>query len=472
MSSGDNDISRELAGQGKLTRTIGASGFFTLSFGCIVGSAWMIVLGEWLGTAGPGGAIVGFLTGGLAVMVIGLGYAELAARMPRAGGEFLYAREGIGPNAGFFVAWFLTLYLIAIATFEGIALSLVLRQLLAALRGVAGYDLLGHRVTYVGISIGLTGALAICVLNILGTRIAVGFQNVVTFAFIAILLGVMAVAFINGSAANLEPLFPVGPDVTWWHGALWIFSTSGMFLNGFQAGFHAIEERRESTALRVAVLSVVVAIGAAALFYALIVLAASSATPWRTLVGTDLAGAAAFSSTIAGGYLSTVVVAAAAISLAKAWNAVVIMASRLIFAQARLGYLPPAFGKVSTTNGAPFIAIVAITMVTMLALPLGRGAVLPIVNMCAMCLALSYVVCLAILLRLRARDRTAANRHVAYAVPGGKVTIWFGVCLASLMAAIAIVEPAIRLRTIPLEWFLILGWGVLGLPFWILMRNR
>ena len=47
-----------------LRRSIGRAGYFSLGFGTIIGSAWIVVLGDWLGAAGPGGAVLGFLAGG------------------------------------------------------------------------------------------------------------------------------------------------------------------------------------------------------------------------------------------------------------------------------------------------------------------------------------------------------------------------------------------------------------------------
>ncbi len=66
-----------MAGPKELREEVGAGQFFTLAFGCIIGVAWVVVLGEWLSLAGPIGAILGFLVGGAVMMLIGLCYAEL-----------------------------------------------------------------------------------------------------------------------------------------------------------------------------------------------------------------------------------------------------------------------------------------------------------------------------------------------------------------------------------------------------------
>src|ERR1700739_3522654 len=56
-----------------------------------------LLLGAWL--------VTGFLT-----IVGALSYGELAAMMPRAGGQYVYLREAFGPLCGFLYGW--TLFLV------------------------------------------------------------------------------------------------------------------------------------------------------------------------------------------------------------------------------------------------------------------------------------------------------------------------------------------------------------------------
>jgi APA family basic amino acid/polyamine antiporter len=100
-----------------LRRAIGPSGYFSISFGSIVGSGWVLVLGEWLRAAGPGGSIVGFVLGGLIMILVASCYGELMSRLPRAGGEFVYALHFLGPQFAFAVAWLLTLFFAALTAF-------------------------------------------------------------------------------------------------------------------------------------------------------------------------------------------------------------------------------------------------------------------------------------------------------------------------------------------------------------------
>ena len=108
-----------------LRGNIGPLQYLALGFGTIIGSAWVILLGNWITKAGPGGAILGFLCGGVVMMVIGACYAELTTHIPEAGSEFIYAHRIYGRGVAFVVGWFLVLYLISVTVFEGLARNFV-----------------------------------------------------------------------------------------------------------------------------------------------------------------------------------------------------------------------------------------------------------------------------------------------------------------------------------------------------------
>ena len=59
------------------------------------------MLGDWLRQAGPLGAMLAFVAGGLVMTVVGLCYAELATLLPVSGGELAYAYEAYGVKACF-----------------------------------------------------------------------------------------------------------------------------------------------------------------------------------------------------------------------------------------------------------------------------------------------------------------------------------------------------------------------------------
>ena len=56
-------------------------------------------------TGSGGGFMLVWVIGGVLALAGALVYAELAARFPDAGGEYVYLREAFGPVAGFLSGW-------------------------------------------------------------------------------------------------------------------------------------------------------------------------------------------------------------------------------------------------------------------------------------------------------------------------------------------------------------------------------
>jgi len=439
-------------------RIIRPAGFFALSFGSMVGSGWIILLGEWLRRAAPGGAFLALLGGGALMSLIGTCYAELAARMPRAGGEFRYALEGLGRAPAFIVGWFLTLFLVSLCAFEATALSWLVGELIPAAQGRPLYSLFGESISSDALLMGLIGAIVVYAINVAGVRSSVFFQRLVTYTFIAVMFGLIAGGLIFGSPRNLQPWF-APPQGQWSVGFLWIFAQCAMLLNGFQAALYVIEDRAPDVSVRSATLSMVGGIAGAAIFYASVILAAGSVIPWRQLLDAPLPAVAAFDALSTSGIIGKIVLCVAIASLAKTWNALVLMASRIILAQAQAGMLPAVFSRVNRA-GAPAAAIALVTAASLAGMVLGKGALLPIINMAVTCVAIVVLLSVVILVKLRGEQPASPG----YSVPGGKPTIWLCLIGSLGMAGFALIQPLLQHPNgIPLEWVLMLAWAVLGL---------
>jgi APA family basic amino acid/polyamine antiporter len=434
-------------------QVIRPAGYFALSFGSMVGSGWIILLGDWLRRAAPGGALLAMLAGGALMALVGCCYAELAARLPRAGGDFLYALEGLGRTAGFVVGSFITLFLVSLCAFEATALAWLVTELAPAAQGKALYHVLGESVTTDALVLGLIGAATVCVLNLRGVRSSVTFQRVVTFTFLAVVCVLIVCGFVFGSAKNLQPMFHPVDGHPWTSGAFWIFAQCAMLLNGFQAALYVIEERAADVSVRSATLSMVGGIVAAAVFYSAIILAAGRMMPWQQILTAHLPAVAAFNALSPSGVVGSVVLVVSIASTAKTWNALVLMASRILLAQAGAGMLPRSFNEART-------AILTVTCLSIAGMLLGKGALIPIINMATICITLIVVLALVVLLRLRSR----LPESPGFAVPGGLPTIL--VCLAGalLMAGFAFFGPLQQTPAgqVPLEWKLMAAWAALS----------
>ena len=452
----------------ELKQVITRAGFFALSFGSIVGSGWVVLLGEWLARASPGGTVLAILAGGAAMMLVGLCYAELAARFPRAGGEFLYILETWGRLPAFMAGWFLTLYLISICAFEGLAIALMIEVLVPQLSSPVLYTAYGQAISVHALALGYGSAVAVWAVNVAGTGTSVLLQRLITYGFIGIMAGLIAFAGLFGEASNLLPLFGGAAGSDWPMGAAWIFGTCAVLLYGFQAAAQAIEERAPGMSVGTVVRAMVAGIAAAALFYCAVVLSAASATPWEELLETRLPAAAAFGALSTSISLGTVVIAAATASLLKTWNGIVLMAARLVLAQARAEVLPPRLATLNRAQ-APAAAITLVTLISMSGMLLGRGAIVPIINMAAICVSLATALCLVALLKLRARQTELPS----FSAPGGSLTVWTALVLMLGMSLFAFLEPLFASGDgMPLEWILILVWGCVGLSLAIFASRR
>jgi APA family basic amino acid/polyamine antiporter len=79
--------------------------------GSMIGSGIFIVSADMARTIGsPGWLLVAWLVAGVLTVTAALSYGELAAMMPRAGGQYVYLREAFSPLWGFLYGW--TLFLV------------------------------------------------------------------------------------------------------------------------------------------------------------------------------------------------------------------------------------------------------------------------------------------------------------------------------------------------------------------------
>jgi APA family basic amino acid/polyamine antiporter len=89
-------------------RGIGPVAAISLVVGSMIGSGIFIVsadIGRQVGPWGPGALLLVWLITGVMTVVGALAYSELAAMMPKAGGQYVFLREGLSPAAGFLYGW-------------------------------------------------------------------------------------------------------------------------------------------------------------------------------------------------------------------------------------------------------------------------------------------------------------------------------------------------------------------------------
>ncbi|MEO8226690.1 MAG: amino acid permease [Gemmatimonadota bacterium] len=96
------------ASEQQFIRGIGPIQAISLVVGTMIGSGIFIVssgISREVSAWGPGGLMLVWILTGLMTMAGALAYAELAAMMPKAGGQYVFLREGLAPSVGFLFGW-------------------------------------------------------------------------------------------------------------------------------------------------------------------------------------------------------------------------------------------------------------------------------------------------------------------------------------------------------------------------------
>src|SRR5213593_1998239 len=104
-------ITETPVGEEKLVRGLGLLDSTMLVAGSMIGSGIFIVssiIARQVGS--PGWLLVVWIVTGLLTLTAALSYGELAAMMPKAGGQYVYLREAFSPLWGFLYGW--TLFLV------------------------------------------------------------------------------------------------------------------------------------------------------------------------------------------------------------------------------------------------------------------------------------------------------------------------------------------------------------------------
>lgn len=205
-------------------RELGLFDSTMIVIGSMIGSGIFIVSADISRTVGSSGLLllVWLITG--VITVIGaLSYGELAAMMPKAGGQYVYLRESYNPLIGFLYGW--TLFMVIQAgTIAAVAVAFA--KFTAVL--IPWFSSKNILFSLLGLNIHAGQILAICsialltYINIRGLREAKIVQNIFTIAKTAALFGLILLGLFIG--ANAEAISANFSNI--WQGK-WIHLVDG-----------------------------------------------------------------------------------------------------------------------------------------------------------------------------------------------------------------------------------------------------
>src|SRR6476646_1285343 len=195
----------------KLMRSLGFFDSTMIVAGSMIGSGIFIVAGEMAREVGSAGwLLLAWIVAGLLTLAAALSYGELAAMMPRAGGQYVYLREAYSPLWGFLYGW--TLFLV-IQTGTIAASSVGFSRYLGVLWpqiSETNYIIPPiHIVPGYALSLSTAQLVALSVItfltwtNMKGLKYGKGVQNVFTTMKIGSLLAVIAIGVFIGWRASV-----------------------------------------------------------------------------------------------------------------------------------------------------------------------------------------------------------------------------------------------------------------------------
>src|SRR5262249_9845148 len=183
-----------MAGQGgaaepQLVRGISTFDATALVVGSMIGSGIFIVSAESARVLGsPGWLLAAWAAAGVSTLVAALCCAELAAMLPRAGGQYVFFREAYGPLAGFLFGW--TLFLVVqTGTIAAVAVACAkfLGVFLPAVSASRPLVEIGARTVSTAQAVAILVIVGLSASNATGLRAGTRTQNVFTVAKFAAL---------------------------------------------------------------------------------------------------------------------------------------------------------------------------------------------------------------------------------------------------------------------------------------------
>ncbi|MFJ2830034.1 APC family permease [Streptomyces sp. NPDC087263] len=358
MVTVDSALPKATRGPSGLRRDVSLIGLMWASVGSIIGSGWLYGAEKAVVMAGPA-AIISWLIGAIAIVLLALVHAELGGMFPVAGGTARYPHYAFGGLAGMSFGWFAWLQAATVAPIE-----------VEAMIGYAGHWQFAQgfqhsdgTLTTSGFFVAVFLMAVFVVVNFLGIRILAHTNSAATWWKVAIPLAtIFIIALTNFHPGNFtsEGFAPYGAK-----GVLSAISTSGIIfaLLGFEQAIQlAGESRNPKRDLPRATLGSV-AIGS--VIYVLLQVVYIAALPhtsfahgWSGLDYPGISGPWAGLATLVGlGWLSVVLYLDAVVSPGGTGLIYTTATSRLSFGLSRNGYAPKVFEK-TDARGVPWFGLI------------------------------------------------------------------------------------------------------------------
>jgi APA family basic amino acid/polyamine antiporter len=361
----------------ELQRTLGFWTAAAVVVGTVIGSGIFLVPSDMARAVGsPSLVFAAWIVGGVLSLFGALTYAELAAAMPRAGGEYVYLKEAYGPLLGFVQGW--------MNTMVGFSASIAAKA--AALYTYFAIFFPGFRHVFYTLDVpigpnggplelqygqlfGVAIVVLLTVLNAIGVRVGGGVQVATTALKIALIAGIIVVGLSSsrGDFGNLDTSMAAAPGGAAGFfaalvAALWAYDG---WSNAAMLGADVHQPGRNLP--RVLILGT----GAVIVVYLLTNLA-YFAVLTVSEAGANQTVAAAMMQRAVGPAGGAIVAVAAIVSIFASLNGSLLSGSRVPYAMARGGLFFEAMGHIHPRFGTPAASLALLCVWSSILLLSGR----------------------------------------------------------------------------------------------------
>ena len=456
MTEKQNKVDR-----GDLKQNLSEKFVWAIAYGSCIGWGAFILPGDWIMQSGPVAASLGIFIGALLMILIAVSYGALVERFPVSGGAFAFSYLSFGRYVSFFSSWFLTFGYVCVVALNATAFSLLIKFLLPNVLNTGKlYTIAGWDVYITEIIIASVLLIVFMLISIRGASVSGSLQYYFCVAMVLVVL-LMFVGSFFGSTFDFGHLQPLAnPKRGWFTSIIMIVAVAPWAYVGFDNIPQTAEEFNFSPNKTFKL--IVYSLLAAAFTYVLMILYTGwLSTSAKSVNGNLWLTGAVTQSTFS--YIGLFVLAIAIImGIFTGLNGFLMSASRLLFSMGRSGIMPTMFSKLHSKYKTPYVAIVFLVAVTLIAPWLGRTALTWIVNMSSTGVSIAYfITCLS------AAKLFSFNKESETYGPVFKSFGIIGSIISFIFLYLLLIPGSPASLSLP-SYGALAGWLIIGLVFFVI----
>ena len=465
-------MAEQEASAGGMKKELTLFNFFTIGFGAIIGTGWVLLVGDWMVLGGgPVPAMIAFAIGAILLVPIGMVFGELTAAIPISGGIIEYVERTFGRKLGFITGWMLLLGNAPLCPWEAIAISKLLTTrfaefpVLAWLRSVKLYTILGADVYLWPTVIALGFAVLVIFLNLKGAGAAAKLSSFLTKALLAGMILAMLISFMTGSPSNAMPVFSQVTDAAGGNattatsllgGVIAVLVMTPFFYAGFDTIPQQAEEASDNIDWKKFGLIPAIALLAAGVFYLICIYSFGTIIDWHEFVRSSVPALAVLERVNLFFYIAMLIIAT--LGPLGPMNSFFGASTRLMLALGRKGMLPESFAEIDPNSGVPKQAVIVMGALTLIGPFLGNNMLIPLTSVASLGFVFACTMAGLACWKLR---KTEPDLPRPYTVNGGMFGIGAAILAGALIIALMVV-PMSPAALKPIEWAITIAWIAIG----------